>query len=142
MSFFINGYYFYLYFQGSARSARGARRQRRHNSLCMRLQRPPRSRPSHASPTVQSQQTLTKHPPCPSLLPPPPEKKLKEDTYNFTKDQEIGIAAWLSENDWLWKQGVSILFIILLIYMFIIGILLNVASLLCILPAPYYFIKD
>ena len=49
----------------------------------------------------------------------PPPKKVKEDTYNFTKDQEIGIAAWLSENDWLWKQGVSILFIILFICMYL-----------------------
>ena len=126
VSFFINGYYFYLYFQGS----RQARRQQR-----VRVTSPPRSTPSQASPrkTVQGQQTLTLHPPGPALLPPAKtvkKKGTKLTSYQFTREQEVGIAAWLQRSDWLWNQGVSILFrilficIYLFIYMFIICILL------------------
>ena len=87
-------------------------------------------------------------PPEPGIVASPPKKvtKVKADSVQFSTVQELHIAEWLSANDWLWRQGVSILFIILFIYLFVFIYLyvynlysaLNVASLLCILPAPYY----
>jgi hypothetical protein len=57
-------------------------------------------------------------PPGPGIVAPLP-KRVVVVTYIVTKDQEIGIATWLSDNDWLWKQGVSILFIILFICIYL-----------------------
>ena len=69
------------------------------------------------------------------LIPPKKRRRRpKEEPGRFTHEDELHIAAWLSASDWLWKIGVSTLFLILFICigMFINFILLNVPSLLII----------